>query len=53
MFFENYFLIQRIIKWLHTSDEGSTRNEMWHWTNDEAGVAPQGWLWAQAELMTW
>ena len=35
------------------TDEGNSRNEMWHWTNDETGVAVQSWLWVQAELIAW
>ena len=35
------------------TDEGNSRNEMWHWTNDEIGVAVQSWLWVWVELMAW
>ena len=35
------------------TDEGNSRNEMWHWTNDEIGVAVQSWLWVRVELMAW
>ena len=35
------------------SDEGNSRNEMWHWTNDEIGVAVESWLWVRVELMAW
>ena len=33
------------------TDEGYSRNEMWHWTNDEIPVAVQSWLWVRVELM--
>ena len=35
------------------TDEGNSRNEMWHWTNDEIGVAVQSWRWVWVELMAW
>ena len=35
------------------TDEGNSRNEMWHWTSDEIEVAEQSWLWVRVELMTW
>ena len=35
------------------TDEGNSRNEMWHWTNDEIGVAVQSPLWMRVELMAW
>ena len=35
------------------TDEGNSRNEMWHWANDEIGVAVQSWLWVRVELMAW
>ena len=35
------------------TDEGNSRNEMWHWINGEIGVAVQSWLWVRVELMAW
>ena len=35
------------------TDEGNSRNEMWHWINDEIGVAVQSWLWVRVVLMAW
>ena len=35
------------------TDEGNSRNEMWHWTNNEIGVAVQSWLWVRVDLMAW
>ena len=35
------------------TDEGNSRNEIWHWKNDETGVAVQSWLWVRVELMAW
>ena len=35
------------------TDEGNSRNEMWHWINDEIGVAVQSWLLVRVELMAW
>ena len=35
------------------TDEGNSRNEIWHWTDDEIGVAVQNWLWVWVELMAW
>ena len=35
------------------TDEGNSRNEMWHWTNDEIEVIVQSWLWVWVELMVW
>ena len=48
--------------WLHQetfnsnkrgTEEGSSRNEMWHQTNDEIGIAIQSWLWVRVELIAW
>ena len=35
------------------TDEGNSRNEMWHWRNDEIGVALQSLLWVRIEFMAW
>ena len=35
------------------TEEGNSRNEMWHWANEEIGVAVQSWLWVRVELMAW
>ena len=35
------------------TDEGNSRNEMWHWTKDEIGAAVQSWLWVRVERMAW
>ena len=34
------------------TNEGNSRNEMWHLTNDEIGVAVQSWLRVRVELIT-
>ena len=33
------------------TNEGNSRNEMWHLTNDEIGVAVQSWLRVRVELI--
>ena len=33
------------------TNEGNSRNEMWHWRNDQIAVAVQNWLCVQVELM--
>ena len=35
------YLNKTSIKTNLATDEGNSRNEMWHWTNDEMGVAVQ------------
>ena len=47
------YLKKNLIKINLATDEGISRNEIWHWINDEIGVAAQSWLWAPVELMTW
>ena len=47
------YLNKILIKTNVVTDEGNSRNEMWHWTNDEIGVAVQSWLWVRVELMAW
>ena len=35
------------------TDEGNSRNELWHWTNDEIGVAVDNLFCVGVELMPW
>ena len=35
------------------TDEGKSRNEIWHWTQDKIRAAAQSWLWVQVELMAY
>ena len=47
------YLNKTSIKTNVATDEGNSRNEVWHWTNNEIEVAVQSWLWVWVELMAW
>ena len=41
------------IKIKAATDEGNSRNQIWHWKNDENGLALQRWFCVRVELMAW
>ena len=48
------YLNKILIKTNVVTDEGNSRNEMWHWTNDESWFkAVKGWFCVRVEIIAW